>query len=253
MTKEYVFDVWAPPGAPWSDWCKPVLFAHLGETEILTGGTDALAGNLWWSEPADGSTAIVIDTAGSTSVWMAIQLAQIGYRPVPLYNAIPSPMIGVACDLAPIVAALIGATPLLDHLNLPHAAPPVFMLDAARRIGMGGTLAPGMFDNRSVSLPTDFPSANLLLSRGIRKAILLQADRLAPQEDLAHTLLRWQQAGIMIEAVQLLPPQGPVAIQVPRPPLFKTLWQRLAAVIGLRRHPAGGFGAILPIPSSSGG
>ena len=55
---------------------------------------------------------------------------------------------------------------------------------------------PPAFDNRSVSLPTDFPSANLLLSYGVRRVVLVQATDGQPQADLAHTLLRWQQAGI---------------------------------------------------------
>jgi hypothetical protein len=127
------------------------------------------------------------------------------------------------------------------------------MLDANRRVGSGLSLHPGMFDNRSVSLPTDFPSANLLMSRSIKRAILVQADTLRPQEDLAHTLLRWQRAGITIEAINPLNPAAPQKIDVPRPPRFRSLWQRLLATAGLRRHPQGGFGAILPIPTSSSG
>ena len=29
MTREELFDAWAPAGGPWSDWAKPVLFAHV--------------------------------------------------------------------------------------------------------------------------------------------------------------------------------------------------------------------------------
>ena len=28
MIREELFDAWAPTGVPWSDWAKPVLFAH---------------------------------------------------------------------------------------------------------------------------------------------------------------------------------------------------------------------------------
>jgi hypothetical protein len=253
MNKEYLFSIYAPPGGPWSDWAKPVLFAHLSSSTILTAGVDPAHYNVSWAPAADGSTAIVLDLPGDTSVWVALQLAHIGYRPVPLYNALPSLGVHAVCDIMPIVAAILGAAPILDQLNLPFDSPPAFMLDANRRVGSGLSLHPGMFDNRSVSLPTDFPSANLLMSRSIKRAILVQADTLRPQEDLAHTLLRWQRAGITIEAINPLNPAAPQKIDVPRPPRFRSLWQRLLATAGLRRHPQGGFGAILPIPTSSSG
>jgi hypothetical protein len=153
----------------------------------------------------------------------------------------------------PIAGALSAATPAIDRLNLSFEAPPAFMLDADRRIGTGPALTPGMFDNRSVSLPTDFPSANLMLSRGIGRVILVQMDSIEPQPDLAHTLLRWQEAGMDILALPLSHPHDPVRIRVTRPPLFRRIWQRVAATMGLRRNPMGGFGGMIPIPSSSGG
>jgi len=255
MTRDYLYNIWAPPGGLWSDWCKPVLFAHLTREFLPTEGMKPLEHSLDWVPAADGSTAIVIDLPGPASIGVAMQLARVGYRPVPLFNALPSEGLAAAvCDIRSILITLAMMTPELDGLNLPFHAPPAFVLDADRRAG-NGRLTPGMFDNRSVSLPTDFPSANLLLSRGIKQAILVQYASIAPQEDLAHTLLRWQRAGIAIAAADLMeaPPVTPQPIDVPRPPRFKTLWQRLLAVAGLRRHPQGGFGAILPIPTSSSG
>jgi hypothetical protein len=109
-----------------------------------------------------------------------------------------------------------------------------------------------MFDNRSVSLPTDFPSANFLIAQRIARVIVL-ATTAEPQEDLSHTLLRWQQAGIAIEMVSPLAPElVPMPITVRKPPMFRMLWQRILATAGLRRSPLGGFGGVLPIPSSGG-
>jgi hypothetical protein len=258
MTPQYVFDIWSPPGGLWSPWVKPVLFAHVkplayyGEVQLPAAPVMPWLGR---REGREGQAALVIDLPGELAVVVALHAARAGYRPVPLYNAVPGSggSAAAVCDVAPIVAALSVVTPELDGLNLPYAAPPAFMLDAARRCGSGVQPQPGMFDNRSVSLPTDFPSANRLLSQGIRRVMLIQTDRPDPQEDLAHTLLRWQQAGIAIESVM---PNDPVAQLVPitvrKPFLYRQLWQRLLATMGLRRSPLGGFGGVLPIPSSSG-
>src|SRR5262249_14537738 len=144
------------------------------------------------------------------------------------------------------------ATPMLDHLNVPYDSPPAFLLDAHRRSGTGIAMNPGDFDNRSVSLPTDLPSANMLLSCGIRKAILIQETASAPQPDLAHTLLRWQQAAIQILAASTSDPNQLTPIAVAKPSMFKLMFQRLTATMGLRRSPLGGFGGYLPDVSSGG-
>jgi hypothetical protein len=256
MTPQYVFDVWAPPGGLWSPWVKPVLFAHVKPLEYYGVVETPPVPPLSWLDRADAATALVIDVPGALGVAVGLHVARLGYRPVPLYNAIPEPAGGGAlalCDLAPIVAALSGVTPDLDGLNLPYAAPPAFLLDADRRHGRGAEPMPGMFDNRSVSLPTDFPSANVLIAQGIRRVVLIQSDRLdQPQEDLSHTLLRWQEAGIAIEADALADAAGPLAVTVRKPPMYRQLWQRMLATVGLRRSPLGGFGGVLPIPSSNG-
>jgi hypothetical protein len=113
-------------------------------------------------------------------------------------------------------------------------------------------MTPGRFDNRSVSLPTDFPSGNLILSKGIRRAIVVQRSGGPPQEDLAHTLRRWQQAGIRIELKAWDAAGAPVPSEVRQPWLFRALWHRLIVTAGLRRNPLGGFGGTLPEPSSGG-
>jgi hypothetical protein len=155
-------------------------------------------------------------------------------------------------DVWSIVHALQHATPILDAISrsLGDDAPPAFLLDSCRRFSRF-LAQPGDFDNRSVSLPTDFPSANFLLSRGIRRAMLIATTDLRPQEDLAHTLLRWQQArieilGIAIDAAM----HEPHAIRVERPAFFRVVWHNLLSRVGLKRSPMGGFGGTLPEPSS---
>jgi hypothetical protein len=145
--------------------------------------------------------------------------------------------------------ALMAAGEIFLQLRHPPDAPPVFLLDSNRRRGIG-PLIPNRFDNRSVSFPTDFPSANFLLSRQIKRALLIQEKEVAPDSDLAHTLLRWQQGGIQIQTVAL---EGgvPMERRIEKPSLFRWLWYRISLMAGMR--PAlGGFGGLIPEPSSSG-
>ena len=257
MNREYVFNVWAPPGGPWSAWVKPVLFAHVDPLAVTVEPTSFEPADASWVPASDGQTAIVVDLPTAMAVTVGMILARRGFRPVPLYNALPSatnflnrPAATAVCDVQSIVNAISIATPDLDKLNLPYTAPPAFLLDSLRRLGSGVTLAPGVFDNRSVSLATDFPSGNRLASMGIRRVVLVQQDSTTPQADLAHTLLRWQEAGIEIFAVVLAQSMLVGPIVVTKPSMYRMLWQRLLATMGLRRNPLGGFGGTLPIPSS---
>jgi hypothetical protein len=42
-------------------------------------------------------------------------------------------------------------------------------------------------------------------------------------------------------------------VTVAKPKRFRSIWYRLLAIAGLRRNSAGGFGSVVPQPSSSGG
>jgi hypothetical protein len=71
-----------------------------------------------------------------------------------------------------------------------------------------------------------------------------------PQPDLAHTLRRWQEAGIAIELKRLDSPAPPAAIEVRKPSGFGRIWHRALDLLGLRRHALGGYGGFIPQPSS---
>jgi hypothetical protein len=193
---------------------------------------------------------IVIDLPGAMGVHAGMRLARIGYRPVPLYNSCPSSGGDSMIDVVPIISAIVAGASEVPSLQLPATAPPAFLLDSKRRYGSNRIATPGMFDNRSVSLPTDFPSGNRMVADGVERAILVQEAQTAPQEDLAHTLLRWQEAGIEIAAVRLSHSESPQRVVVTRPSMFRCMWQRVLATAGLRRNPLGGFGGTLPLPSS---
>ncbi len=211
MTKEEVFDAWIPYGPPWSSWAKPVLFAHMELARSVN-----LVATLPTSIPETRTrTALVLDLPGAEGISVGIALAKIGYRPVPLYNALPLPhpvdpqshahgVPPARVDVVPIISALKNGAEILSLLKLAPDAPPAFLLDAERR-GSWLSDITGQFDNRSVSFPTDFPSAEILSSHGIRSVVLVQRNREEPQPDLEQTFRRWKESGIPLERLVLEP------------------------------------------------
>jgi hypothetical protein len=271
MTQQEIYQIWAPVESEWSQWVKPILFAHLPEYGSPASSVDPYAERSVRMPSNDGATALVLDLPGAMAVQMAGLLARQGYRPIPLYNSCPPPKSWLplnnphsrsinspgagsarrpAVEVQPIIEAIVAMTPLLNAAHLPANAKPAFLLDATRRTAQAGYVSvPGAFDNRSVSLPTDFPSSNFLLSRGVLKVALVNQVAVEPEADLSHTLLRWQRAGIHIAEVTL-DPQGGVGktrpITIGPPPLFKIAWYALMARLGLKPNLLGGFGGVLP-------
>src|SRR5215471_9521139 len=90
MNKEEIFSIWAPGNSIWSRWAKPVLFAHLDSALSYIQVTSAPS-DVSWSAPPGESVGIVLDLPGVDGVVTGLALAGRGYRPVPLYNALPLP------------------------------------------------------------------------------------------------------------------------------------------------------------------
>lgn len=258
MDGSQLFEVWAPEDSVWSRWAKPALFA---------GGAPVLAAQpvtpmpVHSADPAPASygqgtldtwTSFVVDMPGERSVEIGMTLARTGYRPVPLLNTAYHPSAIVPVD--PILRRLRDGADELQGLAIPADAPPVFLLDS-KRLEPGTPPEPGKFDNRWTVFPQDFPSANFLLSHNVRRVVLLQEDRLhdTPRTDLAHVLLRWQEAGVEIYVQDPDGNMSPRPIQVAKPSAFRSLFYRALTLSGLRRSSAGGFGSVIPIPSQSSG
>jgi hypothetical protein len=260
MNKEEILSIWAPENSNWSRWAKPVLFAHLDSALSHIPVTSA-PGDVSWSPPPDERVPIVLDLPGADGVLIGLALAHRGYRPLPLYNALPLPFGQTllspatisrvaAVDVLPIISALRTGTKLLAQSKLPPDAPPAFLLDANRK----GTrkMIPGEFDNRSVSFTTDFPSAIFLASQSIQRVLLVQKQALEPQPDLAHSLRRWQDGGLTLERLRLEPLSPSEPFEVARPAWYGAMFQRVLSAMGLRHSRSGGFGAWVPNSSAGG-
>ncbi len=263
MNVDDLFEVWAPRESLWSPWVKPVLFSFCGQSpeRNLIPAVEIEPDYPWLHQPWH-HTAMVIDLPGVDSVRLGMRFARAGFRPVPLFNAVPAatPRVGgFGCEVeatpmpvvevGPIIRALIAATPQLKSLSLDPGASPVFLLDSRRREAKV-LITPGMFDNRSISFPTDFPSANFLLAHGIKQAVIVQQSGDQPQSDLAHTLRAWQAGHLEILLKALDVDGDPIKCEVARPSRYRLWFYRALEMLGFQRNVLGGFGGVLPDPSA---
>lgn len=255
MDKDEIYRIWAPSDAPWSRWVKPVLFSFM-DSRFDVGRPSITQFNTDWP-PRPGQAVIVVDLPGEDGVVWGLQLARLGYRPIPLYNALPFPPSEkmfpatrpeCTVDVVPILTALYRETAALKEIRPAADALPAFLLDAARRVARKDP-EPGVFDNRSVCFSTDFPSAEFLSSQHITQAIILQRGSNVAG-DLLLVLLEWQKAGIQLlrkDPMEAVPPK-PIVVE---PPSFlRRLWYRISVALTLRRGELGGFGGI--VESASG-
>jgi hypothetical protein len=267
MKRVAVHRAWAPSEAQWSAWVKPVLFASLPEDlepEALGPMPSWLRPD--WLAPLSAATAaiestiaehpyrgalhlddlvLVIDLPGQTSTLAGVGVVDHGFRPVPLYNAVPSEQAIV--DLRPMMAVLANGAARV--LTTRPSAPPAFLLDA-NRMAAGQAAPPGSFDNRSVCWVSDFPSSDTLWNAGIRRALLIHEHEARPAADLEPTLLAWQRRGIQLWSKRTDETAGAAPFVLRRRSWLRRLahaWHRLSL------HPRSdlAYGMIVPDVSSS--
>jgi hypothetical protein len=267
MTGKELFEIWAPNDSIWSQWVSPALFAQIDYVKGEKPAHADLPELPWHEQKARPDTAVVIDLPGADSIRLALELARLGYRPVPIINASPGPFglqlnllsqpnrstpsAVVVLDMSSLVREICEGTPRVGALTLTSDAPPAFVLDSSRLKGTN-PLRDDMFDNRWMVFPQDFPSAKFLAERKIKRVTVVQSEKTQPQEDLSHVLLRWQDAGIEILAKANGDTNLPSKMTVSRPSRFKASWYRALAIMGLRRSSVGGFGSFIPETSAAG-
>jgi hypothetical protein len=243
-----LFETWAPPEVAWSLWTKPVLFAAMAKAIIPEAPVAAIdPARLHYIPPADGQHALIVELPGTESIGMAVALAERGYRPVPLFNTTPGQ--ATVVEVAPIMNGLMRGAELLRSRSLPMEAPPAFLLDS-KRLAPGQPRKPGDYDNRWVVFPQDFPSAEMLQSKGIIGVVVVQSDGKPPQDDLREVLIRYQRSNLPVLSLDLSANRSAEPIELPRRRPWRWLRALVLVGLGLHANSAGGFGSIIPTPSA---
>jgi len=248
MDAEELFDIWAPADSIWSKWAKPAIFTTSASDSRPVSAHPLI--DLYSWRLGLGATAAIINLPGADAVIYGLSLAQQGFQPVPLFNSINGP--AEVYNVSVVKSALTTGAETLRTLAIRPDAPPAFLLDSTR---LDGQAKPGMFDNRWVVFPQDFPSSTYLLAHGIKQVILVQAASLIDR-DLGWVLGLWKRAGLEVLLLQ----QGaatPHTLDTVRK-INRFDFARAAFVAGListldlHRNNAGGFGSIVPVPQSGG-
>jgi hypothetical protein len=173
MTGKELFKIWAPAVPErWTKFAKPALFVHVAGFSMTRRVIDIpkLPMEIF-KHRADG-TAFIVDLPGALGVEGGLALAELGFRPVPLYNGINEQNIGgltEAVNNTPIIDALIApeALQILNSGKISHDALPVFMLDANRNVQI--PISPNIYDNRWSIEPEDMPDAFYLKEAGVKR------------------------------------------------------------------------------------
>jgi hypothetical protein len=258
VTPEELFSFWAPRESLWSPWVIPVPFAQMSCSDSVDQSTATQAIEATSILDAADSLAVVVDLPGGEAIRFGLALAQRGFRPVPVIDGSPSPLLApfsprlhyeearanqiVVVDMTDLLAALCAGGKLLQTLSLSANAPPAFLLDSMRMSGEKNT-EKAICDNRWKVIPQDFPSAAFLKQQGIRQVILVQKERRRPQEDLAEVLVRWQRAGVEMLLSDEKHTRQAQAIRIGEPPRVRASWRRLLEIFGLHRNSIAAFGA----------
>lgn len=256
-TARTLFEIWAPAlDSPFEPYHCVTLFAALDRANIaphplasssaqsveavqVLRPTSELLDVQWLTQ----STMVVIDLFGPSTVALGARFVQRGCQPVctfdnwPHPRAVLKPQFTLAALLrhAPVVAA---ARPLVQV-----ASPPVWLCDRSRLVG--SRPSPGGFDNRYYLDDTLLPGTQFLQRNGIGRIVVIGPARdavLSP--DLNAWLADRARDGLEVFAASVDDPHLDVRPVTPK----RTHFPRVGS-----RSDAGGFGSLVPEPSSSGG
>lgn len=191
MRGKEIYKIYAPIGAKWIEWIRPVPFVAINtyNREPTGNWVDRKA---MFLEQYQQDTAIFIDLPGKESIELGIDLARIGYRPIPLFNGTDEQQGSQATtDTYLVESCLINGSEKLKNIQLKNDANPVFLLDSSRTNRYRAKES--IFDNSWDLYRQDIPSFEYFKQSGIRKIIVVGNEI---QRDLKKIFLKFQDNGI---------------------------------------------------------
>ena len=194
MTGRDIFKIWAPIGAKWVDWVRPVPFIEIDEGSNKYELNNFIIPKINYIKELYKDTAIIIDLPGNDSILEGIALSKIGYRPIPIYNGTNEQEGSMpTVDNRIIEYGLVKGALELEKINLDNNALPVFLLDSNRTNRYKMNIS--VFDNSWDIYDQDIPTAEYFLKNRITK-IIIRGETI--QRDLKIILYKFQKKGIEI-------------------------------------------------------
>ncbi len=194
MTGKEIYKIWAPSGKKWVDWVRPVPFVEIKENVKDYYSSNLRIPVLHQMKTPEKDMAVIVDLPGVESVTMGIALAQMGYRPIPIYNGtIEQSGARATVDNQSVTKALVWGAVELAKLDLPEDAPPAFLTDSNRLHRF--KMEPSIFDNSWDVYPQDLPSADYFIQNNIRKILIIGE---SVSKDLQKILYEFQKKEIEI-------------------------------------------------------
>ena len=214
MTIKDIYKIWAPTGAEWTGWVRPVPFVALNECYNVYNHQEDIITGIGYVSDVCSDTAVIVDLPGIESVREGMALAKNGFRPIPIFNGtMPQSGSRATVDNSSAAVGLALYANDLSKCELKEDAPPAFLTDTNRlqRYKMSVSL----FDNSWDVYPQDLPTPEYLLSKGITKVIVVGRFF---SKDLKKILYTYQKKKIKIYFTDRYKEPKKVTVL---PPIFK--------------------------------
>ena len=193
MKGKEIYKIYAPNGAKWIDWVRPVPFVAI-DTYNRKPIANFLDREAMFLKKYQQDTAIFIDLPGKESIELGIGLAHMGYRPIPVFNGTDEQQGSQATTNTYLIeSCLINGSQKLKNIELKNDANPAFLLDSHRTNRYRAKES--IFDNSWDLYKQDIPSAEYFKQNGITKIIVVGE---TIQRDLKKIFLKFQEKGIEI-------------------------------------------------------
>ena len=190
MVGKNLYKVYAPYGAKWVNWVRPVPFVAI-DTYNIKLNNRWIDRKVLFLKEYKNDVAIFVDLPNEESVETGMALANLGYRPIPIFNGVNEQKGSQAIIESSIIeSSLIIGGEKLKKIELDNNANPVFLLDSNRtnRYRANETI----FDNSWDLYGQDIPSCEYFKNNGINKIVVVGSKI---QRDLRKIFFKFQDNG----------------------------------------------------------
>lgn len=193
MLGEEIYKIYAPLGAKWVNWVRPVPFVAIN-TYDRKPIANWINREAMFLDKYKDDIAIFVDLPGKESIELGIGLAHLGYRPIPVFNGTDEQNGSRATnDTYMVESCLINGGEILKNIKISNDANPAFLLDSARTDRYRAEES--IFDNTWDLYGQDIPSVEYFKENGITKIIVVGN---SIQSDLRKIFFKFQSSGIEI-------------------------------------------------------